>query len=60
MENYDRDREVPKEILIFNILDLYFLARNSMFFFLENGGSCCLQNDIYESTLRKISEGRNL
>jgi hypothetical protein len=29
--------EGAKEILIFSILDLYFLARNSMFFFLENG-----------------------
>ena len=52
--------EGAKEILIFSILDLYFLARNAMFFFLENGGSSCLQNDIYRSTLRQISEGRNL
>jgi hypothetical protein len=52
--------EGVKEILIFNILRLYFLARNSMFFFHENGGSSCLQNVIHKSTLRQISEGRNL
>jgi len=52
--------EGTKEILIFNILDLYFLAQNALFFFLEYGGSSCLQNDIYRSTLHQISGGRNL
>jgi len=52
--------EGTKEILIFSILDLYLLARNAMFFFLEYEGSSCLQNDIYRSTLRQISEGRTL
>jgi hypothetical protein len=52
--------EGTKEILIFNILDLHFLARNAMFFFLQYGGSSCHQNDIYRSTSRQISEGRNL
>lgn len=47
------------KIIIFNILDLYFLARNARIFFLENGGSSCLQNT-HKSTLRHISEGRNL
>jgi hypothetical protein len=50
--------EGAKDILIFNISDLYFLARNAMFSCLENVGS--MSPKYLQSTLRQISEGRNL